>query len=140
VRRWIAPRDGTVNVTGKISHNAEPGDGVRGHVIAPEGELAAWSVHKKEAATQIDGIAVKKGQAIDFVVDCRASVDHDAFSWPVTVTMQPIAQAAGGGDGGGEWDAQKQFAGPPGKPPTPLDPWEKYAQVLLETNEFVFVD
>jgi hypothetical protein len=25
-------------------------------------------------------------------------------------------------------------------PPPPLSPWEKYAQVLLESNEFVFVD
>jgi hypothetical protein len=28
----------------------------------------------------------------------------------------------------------------PSKPPTTLTPWERYAQVLLETNEFVFVD
>ena len=24
--------------------------------------------------------------------------------------------------------------------PSPLTPWERYAQVLLESNEFVFVD
>jgi hypothetical protein len=28
----------------------------------------------------------------------------------------------------------------PSKAPAPLTPWERYAQVLLETNEFVFVD
>ena len=29
------------------------------------------------------------------------------------------------------------FAGPP---PQPLDVWARYAQVLLQTNEFAFVD
>jgi hypothetical protein len=39
-----------------------------------------------------------------------------------------------------EFDGVAQFAAPPGKPPEGLNPWEKYAQTLLETNEFAFVD
>jgi len=36
-----------------------------------------------------------------------------------------------------EWNAATQFAGPP---PAPLSPLEKYAQTLLLTNEFFFLD
>jgi hypothetical protein len=38
---------------------------------------------------------------------------------------------------GVEWSAEADFAGPAERP---LTPWERYAQVLLETNEFLFVD
>ena len=39
-----------------------------------------------------------------------------------------------------EWSAIKDFSGAMAPPPPPLSPWEKYCQVLLETNEFAFVD
>jgi hypothetical protein len=35
------------------------------------------------------------------------------------------------------WSARSDFTGPA---PRPLDVWARYAQVLLETNEFSFVD
>ena len=43
-------------------------------------------------------------------------------------------------DPGEEWNAFASFSGPPEKAPEPLKPWEKYVQVLLESNEFSFVD
>ena len=35
------------------------------------------------------------------------------------------------------WSAEEDFRGPA---PRPLTIWERYAHVLLETNEFAFVD
>jgi hypothetical protein len=35
------------------------------------------------------------------------------------------------------WNASADFRGPAARP---LGIWERYAQVLLETNEFAFVD
>ena len=35
------------------------------------------------------------------------------------------------------WNAKNDFAGPA---PRPLSVWARYAQVLMETNEFSFVD
>jgi hypothetical protein len=37
------------------------------------------------------------------------------------------------------WDCARDFRGPT-RDPNPLGPWGKYAQVLLSSNEFVFVD
>ena len=38
------------------------------------------------------------------------------------------------------WDAKKEFSGNTPPPPTPLNAWEQLAQVLLESNEFLFID
>jgi len=60
-------------------------------------------------------------------VDLRGNLDSDSFTW------HPLIK------GSAEWDAKAQFAGPSPQAKD-LTPWEQYAQVLLETNEFVFVD
>jgi hypothetical protein len=39
-----------------------------------------------------------------------------------------------------EYDAKKQFAGRPSLAGPPLDAWQEYAQVLMQSNEFLFVD
>ena len=69
---------------------------------------------------------VKKGDTIDFVCDLRSNLNSDDFEWA------PVIR---GGDQ--EWHAGKEFAGPP---PEPLTRWEQYAQALLLSNEFAFVD
>ncbi len=142
VRRWTAPRDGQVTVSGTLAHGSASGDGVRGRIVSSRaGELASLTVQNKSAQTLLEGIDVKAGDTLDFVVDCRQSVTSDSFSWPVVLKMRNIPQNAAGGDDVTEWNSQNDFAGPETKPRgTPLTPWEKYAQVLLETNEFVFVD
>jgi hypothetical protein len=38
-----------------------------------------------------------------------------------------------------EWNAKQDFSGPK-EIPSPLNAWEKYAQVLLMSNELAFVD
>jgi hypothetical protein len=143
VRRWVAPRDVTVSVAGTISHGTKNGDGVRARLISSrEGLLATWNIYLKSAETKVASIALKQGESIDFVVDLgRANdVNSDSFSWPVTITKQAATEAVAGDDTGGGWDSVKEFAGPPAAPANPLTAWEKYAQVLLQSNEFVFVD
>jgi hypothetical protein len=79
---------------------------------------------------------VKQGDTIDFVVDFRPdSLSHDDFGWAITiktVKVEGVPQE--------EWDAKKEFAGNPTPPAPPLGAWEQYAQVLLQSNEFLFVD
>ena len=55
--------------------------------------------------------------------------------------MKNLPEGIAGGEDTQEWNSVTDFAGPQTAPATtPLTPWEKYAQILLETNEFVFVD
>jgi hypothetical protein len=130
VRRWTSPVSGKVNIEGSIRHGqpAVPyGDGVRGRIVSSRlGELASWSVNGSSAETKLNGIAVEQGDTIDFIVDGRSDPENDGFNWAPTITS-----------GGQSWVARNEFAGPA---PEPLSVWARYAQVLLQTNEFAFVD
>ena len=78
---------------------------------------------------------MKSGDTIDFVVDCGATASGDEFTWAPTVSLarkdkdgsKPEIVSA----------SAKEFRGPPA--PTLL-PWEQLALVMLQSNEFVFVD
>ena len=143
VRRWTAPRDCTITVDGTLTHPAKEGDGVRARLVSThDGLLASWLVHRKSAQTRVTSIAMKQGETIDFLVDCgpRGDFTYDGFEWKVTLTKEPSPDAAAGDDAGGTWNSAGEFTGPDPKPPTPLNAWEKYAQVLLMSNEFAFVE
>jgi hypothetical protein len=131
IRRWTADADGFINVSGLIERPAKEGDGVVAQVVSSRtGPLFKAAVGPAgQADAKLDHLEVKKGDTLDFIVDCGAADTSDGFKW------HPIIHAEHG-----EWDAKAQFAGPAPKGPAQLKPWEQYAQVLLETNEFIFVD
>ncbi len=131
VRRWTAPRDGTVSVGGLLKHEAKAGDGVQARLVSGRsGTLASWTVARMEAETRLAGLEVKAGETIDFVVLCRADNNSDSFAWSPEVRMKDPDEA---------WSALSQF-GPVEKVVPPLSAWEKVAHVLLLSNEFMFVD
>jgi hypothetical protein len=139
VRRWTAPHDGAISVSGVLGHHQKEGDGVRARIVSSqEGELASWTAHNTDAETKMSRIEVKKGDAIDFVVDCRGDENSDSFVWaPVVRLVEAPGNAAGGTQ---EWSSAREFRGPDSKPRKTLTAWERYAQVLLLSNEFMFVD
>ncbi len=130
VRRWTSPVAGKANIEGTLRHGqpAVPyGDGVRGRIVSSRhGELASWSVSGSSAETKLNGITIEKGDTVDFIVDGRLDPENDIFGWAPTIVI-----------GDKSWSARTDFAGPP---PEPLTIWARYAQVLLQTNEFAFVD
>ena len=136
VRRWVAPEAMEIKVSGSFSHGSEHGDGVRGHIISSRlGELGHWSVHNSKADTAIENVKLEKGDSLDFVTDCVGSVDYDSFTWTVSISKAEAKKDKKSG-----WDSQKDFAVSARSQREPLTAWQKYAQVLLLANEFVFVD
>jgi hypothetical protein len=83
-------------------------------------------VNGSSAETRLNGISVEKGDTLDFIVDARLDPENDTFGWAPVVNS-----------GGTSWSARNDFAGPP---PEQMSIWARYAQVLLQTNEFAFVD
>jgi hypothetical protein len=133
IRRWTAPGDGVVRIEGVLAHPAEQGDGVRGRIVGSRvGLLGAWEVHHRDAATTTSGLTVQAGDTIDFITDCRTSTDHDSFNWPVTLRLESAH-----GQPQQVWDSVSGFHGPL---VPPLTRWQQFAQVLLMSNEFMFVD
>ncbi len=136
IRRWKAPRDGAIRVSGRLAHEAKPGDGVRARIISSDaGSLGEWVVHNSKATTNVERVEVKRGETLDFYVDLRADLNSDSFAWASTIRYI----ADGDGKYAERWNAKKDFAGP-AKEFKPLTPWERYAQALLLSNELMFVD
>lgn len=133
VRRWRAKQATTIAITGKLAHRNDQGDGVRGVILSDrQGKLGDWTVHHKQSPTEVAKLEVQAGETIDFIVDCRANPSYDSFSWaPILKQQQP---------GGAIWSAADQFHGNGQPSHGDLSPWEQYAQVLLLSNEFVFID
>ena len=91
--------------------------------------------HQK-TETKLDKIEVKEGEIIDFATDCRTNNNSDSFSWSPQIKYVNGGEAMA--DSALHWNAQTDFGKAP--PPKPLDAWDKFAQVLLLSNELVFVD
>jgi hypothetical protein len=133
VRRWTAPTSGKVQVEGRIRHARTEGDGIMARVSSSrQGLLGAWFLHNSESDANLYGIAVEAGDTLDFVVDIKAELNSDEHLWSPVVTQVESGNVA--------WNAEAEFAGPFEPLPVPLAPWEKLAQVLLSSNEFLYVD
>lgn len=139
IRRWTAPLDGVIAIKGELTHGGECGDGILGYVVSSNGGIL-WreKIKYAKAELNLDHITVKAGETLDFVVASDADENCDGFGFAphVKYTALPGGLSLGGTERT-EWDANIDFEGP--KPP-PLQPLEQYAQVLLLSNEFAFVD
>ena len=140
IRRWVAPRDTAVQVTGKLLPKDTKGAGVTGRIVSNlKGDLGMFTATGTSVTTTLEKIDVKKGETIDFVVESVNPKVGQAFNWSPVVTLldRESAEAA---QEKYEWPAQTDFAGPPPPPLKGMSPWEKYAQVMLLSNELIFVD
>ncbi len=168
VRRWIAPRDMTVNIEGGLDHYIDEKakaifdklpkaqrdaldkvyDGVSGFMLhtaagTPK-ELWRGSAKRGRANATAANIVVKKNDTIDFVVHCGKGPHQDFFNWAPVVKVAGMMEAMAADPKTGsmvmnEWKAADDFA-PPNSKPKPLNVWEKYAQALLLSNETTYVD
>ena len=133
-RQWTSPVAGEINISGALTQNVgaigkrfDYSNGVRGWIVSDrQGVLGQWALKNGKAETAISGIEVRNGEKIAFVVDDRGDDESDNFSWA------PVIE-----HGEQKWDAAADFTGPTA---APLTGWEAYAQALLATNEFAFVD
>jgi Protein of unknown function (DUF1553)/Protein of unknown function (DUF1549)/Planctomycete cytochrome C len=93
IRRWTAPTDGSVTVSGKLSHGSENGNGVRGRVVSSRsGKAGEWMAFHQEIDTTTQVIDVVSGDTIDFVTDANGGHTSDSFNWPVTLTLKSAGQ------------------------------------------------
>jgi mono/diheme cytochrome c family protein len=130
IRRWIAPRDGYVAIDGTLIYQAKAGEGVHGWIVSSTtGQLGVYVVNKTPVPTSLGRVLVKKGDAIDFVV-----LGRGAFGWAPTIKYIDGIVAGKVQS----WDAKKDFSG--ALAPKQMEAWEKFAQVLFETNELTFVN
>ncbi len=144
IRRWAAPVSGQAEIEGTLSQNFGPyeqrfhlSNGVRGWIVSSrQGVLGSWEIDAPRVKEFTNSVVVKKdtkltltleaGEVIDFVVDARDDYESDSFTWA------PVIRS-----GEKSWDARKDFRGPA---PRRLSAFAQFAQVLLLTNELMFLD
>ncbi len=131
IRRWTAPQNMTVRIESRLNHEPAAGDGIRAFIISSRtGLLQQQKLHQQQVDLNSDHVEVTAGDTIDFVVDIGDGLNSDQFLW--NITIQPTT------DGSTVvWNSEKDFVGPT---PEPLSPWEQLAQILICSNEFLFVD
>jgi hypothetical protein len=138
IRRWVAPRDGTIAISGALIHPEARGNGVRGRIVSSKlGLLGEWLVHNKKVETDLQCVSVQPGDTIDFVADCNGNESFDAFEWAPKIRY--LTDASSGGHRM-EWNASSDFIEAAQLQHPALNAWEKYAQTLLMSDEFEFVD
>jgi hypothetical protein len=139
VRRWIATADGSYDLHSTLIHEPEVGDGIRAFVSHSRlGKLRSATLLGSKADLSLDAIAFNAGDTFDFIVDIGNGLNSDQFLWSPKITPSVTATTGAGGDTPNDtWDAQKGFSA---QPKIQLTAWEQLVQVLMLSNEFMFVD
>ncbi|MCA9085897.1 MAG: PSD1 domain-containing protein [Planctomycetaceae bacterium] len=130
IRRWTAPRDMTVRIASTVVHDARPGDGIRVFVVSSEtGLLDSGRLHMSKLKSAIPEHHVRAGETIDFVCDIGDVLNSDQHEWQISITSdsQPSVN----------WDSKEDFTRDVQQQ---LKALEQLAQILLCSNEFLFVD
>ncbi|MBA4147108.1 MAG: DUF1553 domain-containing protein [Verrucomicrobia bacterium] len=141
VRRWVSPVDGAISIEGILQHERARGEGIRAYMVSSrQGLLGNWILHNQSADAKVENLEVKKGDTIDFVVSIHTSLNNNDFLWAPLIRMVGPKAVRDVNGYAREWNAKKEFRGPSDAIEKPLTALEKYAQVLLLSNEFLFVD
>ncbi|TWT93788.1 PSD1 and planctomycete cytochrome C domain-containing protein [Stieleria varia] len=135
IRRWIAPADGELRLSGLMGHRSDNGDGFRAAIWVGKNRVFLETQKMNNRPYGPLTTTVAKGEAVDFVADPGESASHDSFFWRAQISMTAT-------DGRlFEADSEADFAAPKdANSVEPLDRFAQLAQILLLSNEFAFVD
>jgi hypothetical protein len=134
IRRWTAPRAMSLAIRSTLTHEPKAGDGIRGFVVSSRvGLLGSATIHATSIELNVATLKVEAGETIDFLVDIGSGLNSDQFLWDINLTdTQPDREKPAA-----SWNAKSDF---PADTSLPLTAWEQLAQMLLCSNEFLFVD
>jgi len=132
VRRWTAGQSAKLTVRYRIKHDNENGDGVRFVLLQNRGDvLKNESLHQSSEAGIVTELSVLSGDTLDFVMFCGESSSHDTFRNEFIIEESTSKNRR-------LWNSVSDFSNR--SEPQITDAWTQLAQVLMLTNEFVFVD
>ena len=133
IRRWTAPAEMRIRIESELIHEPEVGDGIHACIVSSRaGKMVEAEVHHESVRMAVESIQVEKGETIDFLVDIYGNLNSDQYLWSPTITRSQEDQD----EISLRWDAVSDFRGRVNE----MDPWHALAQVLISSNEFVFLD
>jgi hypothetical protein len=132
IRRWTAPSAMTISITSELIHEPAAGDGVRAFIVSSRTGLLQWAkAHQQTVTLKSEALNVEPGETIDFVVDIGDTLNSDQYLWRCSLTNITAGAAPT------VWNSETDF---PRNTTQRLTPLEQLAQILLCSNEFLFVD
>ncbi len=132
--RWTAPRAMTVRLSGQVKRASDKGDGLRAFVVSGSAGVVQ-DVFVGPGKTENVNVTVKlaQGETVALAFGCEKNLSFDSFEWQLALH-----------EGGALiTDARRDFIGSDGWPLSrgkPQSPLAQFAQVLMMSNEFQFVD
>ncbi len=139
IRRWVAPHDGLVSITAELTHADPKTEGVIARVISSRnGQLGEWQALGNSVVTNLEHVAVRQGDTIDFVVSSQTDKDAGPYQWSPSILMPGVAMPSMPGMPR-RWDARTDFSDP-AKPAKPLTALEELCQALLLSPEFAVLE
>ncbi len=137
VRRWTSPQPMRISIQTELVHEPAAGDGVRAWIVSSRsGLLQSAAVHQKSVALNVEPFDVEAGETIDFVVDIGEVLNSDQYLWRSTI--QPVSRSSSEPPSlSDRWNSEADFTADTLRQ---LTAWEQLAQVLMCSNEFLFVD
>jgi hypothetical protein len=97
-------------IQGELEHPSDQGDGVHGRIVSSRnGPAGEWVAFHSKTNASIARLDVKRGDTVDFVTDCRGSVEYDSFNWPAVVKYVSEPREARTGEPK-EWNAKTDFS------------------------------
>ncbi len=125
----------------KPGNNARIGDGFDVYIVSSSDGLKKHYEVNAGATVEVrvEDIELGDGDHIDMIVHPRESNVYDDFTMPPFV-FKTERDENGNLRGLSSWRGVDDFEQSVPHWITPLDVWEQYAQVLLISNEFMFVD
>jgi hypothetical protein len=145
IRRWICPSAGTYEIDGSVGVRPSPGEtsnGIRARIILDSGrprqaELLACETKADDKPAEIESVTLQAGDTIDFVAEPLGATG-EKFFWSPIIKRADMTKPEDS-ERKHQWVAEADFAGPGPAKLKGLTPWEKYTQVLLLTNEMLYV-
>ena len=135
--RWHVPADLKIHIEATLSRSSDRGDGVRGWIHSSRtGVLSEYlcTPQNKKVPTALT-TEVKKGDILSFLVHNEKSTDSDSFDWQPIITRAETGELL--------THAKNDFCNanrwPFGRA-QPQQPLSQLAQILLMSNEFMFMD
>ena len=134
IRRWVAPFDGKVAISGLLEHSFENAcrkcKGAYVRIVSNRsGTAGKWDTVQSKVETKLATLEVKRGDIIDFVAEAGKGTAGGEFKWTVTIRSLDGVTA--------EWDSVRDFRQPSAGV---LSAWDRYAQTLLAAAEFLILD
>ncbi|WP_437193138.1 PSD1 and planctomycete cytochrome C domain-containing protein [Planctomicrobium sp. SH527] len=138
IRRWTSPITGTVSVDSKAKHETAAGNGIRCWIVSSRhGVLQQFTLHNTSQDHALESVSVQPGDTLDFIVDINGQLNNDQYRWRVTLAESASVSGSPSDALASKWDSRSNFIG---TGPKYLTKWEQFAQVLLISNEFLFID